>query len=112
MNTGKISIPKFKRCRGSCDSILPLTEEYFYFRKSSKNGKFYSSSYCRVCEREKSRKARRTQWNDPLGKIAIKAQNHHFRRKPERIAFDKAKNRARYITRSEFNSGSVTKTPE
>lgn len=46
-------------CKGPCGRTLLATEENFYFRKSSKNGKSYPSPYCRECERGKSAKKRR-----------------------------------------------------
>lgn len=62
---------------------LPATEEHFYLRKSSKNGKLYASSACRTCEKEQSASARRARYATPEGKAIIDSQNSAYRSKPE-----------------------------
>lgn len=51
-----------KKCK-ICENVLP--EERFYFRKA-KNGKIYASSYCKECERESSKKAKKDRYHDPI----------------------------------------------
>lgn len=67
-----------------CERGFPATEEFFLFRKSSKNGKSYPSSYCRPCERAKASKSRRDTYATPDGKARIDAQTAAYRAKPEK----------------------------
>ncbi len=71
-------------CKGPCGRTLPATEEYFYFRVSSRNGKAYASTYCRECESAKSAKSRRERYATPEGKEAIDSQTAAYRAKPEK----------------------------
>lgn len=70
---------KLRTCKGPCGSDLPETEENFYFRRSSKNGKSYASSYCRPCEKSKSSEARRDAYSSADGREKILAQNKKSR---------------------------------
>jgi len=90
-----------RRCKGPCGRYLPATEEHFYFRRSSKNGKKYPSPYCLTCEREKAAAGRRAKWADPEGREAIKAQNKAYRSKPERVEIGKRRGREYYESHSE-----------
>lgn len=71
-------------CKGPCGRTLLATEEHFYFRKSSRNGNSYPSSYCRECEREKSAKKRRDAYSTEAGRKRILAQNIAYRKQPEK----------------------------
>lgn len=71
-------------CKGVCGKTLPATEEYFYFRKSSRNGKLYPSPYCRICEKDKSSTSRKNKYATEDGKRSIDSQNKIYRQKPEK----------------------------
>lgn len=90
-----------RTCKGACGKTLPKTEKFFYFRKSSKNGKSYPSSYCLVCERAKAALNRKTKWNDSKGKEIIRAQNKIFRSKLERIEIDKKRGHDYYVAHAD-----------
>lgn len=55
-----------KTCNGICGKTFPNSSQHFYFRKSSRNGKIYSSTYCKDCERTKSRNDKKKRWDDPV----------------------------------------------
>lgn len=67
-----------RQCNGACGQIYPATEEYFLFRKSSKNGKMYPSSSCLTCERAKAAAIRRTKYATAEGKAKILEQNRSY----------------------------------
>ena len=70
--------PDVRKCNGLCGKSLPSNSEYFIFRKSSANGKFYPSSYCKDCERSKAAANRRAKYATPEGKAKILEQNRNF----------------------------------
>jgi hypothetical protein len=73
-----------RQCKGECASSYPINEDYFFFRKSSKNGKSYPSPYCKTCERVKSAAFRKTKYSTSEGKKLLDAQNLAYRSKPEK----------------------------
>jgi hypothetical protein len=79
-----INVSSERLCKGKCGKTLPATEEYFYFRKSSRNGKYYPSPYCRICEKDKSSTLRKNKYATEDGKKTIDLQNKTYRQKPEK----------------------------
>lgn len=73
-----------RKCKGPCGEVFPVTKEFFFFRKSSRNGKHYPSSYCKSCEREKAATSRRNRYKTKEGKAAIDAQTKAYRSKPDK----------------------------
>ena len=88
-------------CKGSCGKVLPATKEHFFFRKA-KNGKYYPSTYCKPCEREKAKTNRKTLYATPDGKERILAQNLSYRQDPIVAASIREQKRRAYATDEEF----------
>lgn len=65
-------------CKGPCGKLLPATNEHYFFRTSSRNGKSYPSTYCKVCEKSKSAKSRRDRYATVDGKEAIDGQHAKY----------------------------------
>lgn len=71
-------------CIGKCGLRYPPTPDYFFFRKSAKNGKEYPSSMCKTCEREKSAASRRAKYATKEGKGRIDSQTAAYRAQPDK----------------------------
>ena len=91
-------------CKGPCGESLPATEKYFYFRKSSKNGKKYPSTYCRTCERKKAADSRRARYATSQGKVVIDAQTKAYRSKPEKAEAISEHLKNRYANDPEYRA--------
>ena len=90
-------------CMGQCGKSLPATEEFYFFRKSSKNGKSYPSTYCKICERVKSAAARKARYGTADGGEAIRQQNQTWRSdNPEWVDRAVAKQNEKYATDEAF----------
>lgn len=97
-----INVDSERLCKGKCGKTLPATEEYFYFRKSSRNGKFYPSTYCRICEKDKSSTLRRDKYATEDGKRIILKQNLAYRQDPIVAASIREAKRRLYAEDEEF----------
>ncbi len=92
-----------RTCKGPCGQTLPETNEFFYFRKSSKNGKLYASSYCLICEKQKAASSRKAKYATPDGKAIINHQNYEYRqRNPEINILHGAELKQKYAEDSNF----------
>jgi hypothetical protein len=91
-------------CKGPCGKNLTATEEHFFFRKSSKNGRFYPSSYCKICERARSAASRKARYSSKEGE-AIRIQNQTWRSEhPEYAESKRIKQNKKYMTDAAYRT--------
>lgn len=84
-----------KQCK-ICEQDKPENE--FYNRRSSRNGKYYYSTYCKPCERKKAKEFSKARYSDPqiraelLNKARQKSTDPEYRRQRSRRFQEKYKN--------------------
>jgi hypothetical protein len=100
----KSSTETDQRSCNLCSKYFPINEDHFFFRKSSKNGKYYPSPYCKKCEREKAASSRKTKYSTPDGKALLDKQNLAYRSQPEKRQAINNRQNQKYLLDEEFRT--------
>jgi 16S rRNA G966 N2-methylase RsmD/predicted Fe-S protein YdhL (DUF1289 family) len=98
-----------KKCK-ICN--LDKSENEFYSKKSQNNGQYYYSSYCKSCERHRSKEIKKTRYHDPSTRPEILARIKERTSNPEYRDDMNAKFREKYDSDPEFKQKIINKMRE